>query len=85
MTPEKIHLSQQDTIFFVKPEEIIFCQSDSCYTNVHLTNGKRILIVKSLAKFQKELPSNNGFLRVNQSFLINKRFVQSIDKKKRCI
>ena len=84
MISEKIFLSQQDTIFFVKPEEIIFCQSDSCYTHVHLTSGKRILIVKSLTKFQKELPSKH-FLRVNQSFLINKQFVQSIDKKKRCI
>lgn len=81
---EKIIISQQNRIFFIKPEEIIFCRSDSCYTNIHFFEGKQILIVKSLTKLHKELPPED-FLRVSQSFIINKRFLQSIDKKKRCI
>ena len=84
MTSERIILSQQDNIFFVHPEEILFCQSDSCYTNIHLTTGIRVLIVKSLTKFQNEL-STKDFIRVNQSYLVNRRFVKSIDKRKRCL
>ena len=76
-------LPQQDTIVFVHPDEILYCQSDNCYTNIYLLNGKRILIVKSLTKFHKELPRE--FIRVNQSFLVNRVFVQCIDKKKKII
>ncbi|WP_457126447.1 LytR/AlgR family response regulator transcription factor [Mucilaginibacter sp. HD30] len=84
MTTEKIILSQQDNIFFVHPDEILFCQSDSCYTSIYLITGNRVLIVKSLTKFQSEL-SQKDFIRVNQSYLVNMRFVKIIDKKKRCL
>lgn len=80
---EKIMLSQQDSIFFVKQQEIVYCQSDNCYTKVFLQNQKRILIVKSLTRFHKELPDQ--FVRVNQSYIINKAFVTRIDKKRKTI
>ena len=79
----KIMLSQQDSIFFVKQQEIVYCQSDNCYTKVILQNQKRILIVKSLTRFHKELPEQ--FVRVNQSYIINKLFVSRIDKKRKTI
>ncbi|PWK64899.1 two-component system LytT family response regulator [Mucilaginibacter oryzae] len=84
MSFEKIIISQQNRIHFIKPEEIVFCRSDNCYTNIHFLEGKQILTVKSLTKLHKELLSVD-FLRVNQSFVINRRFIQSIDKKKRSI
>ena len=76
-------LSQQDAILFVKQEDIVYCQSDNCYTRIVLLDKKKILIVKSLTKFHKELPDQ--FVRVNQSFVINKIFVNRIDKKKKTI
>lgn len=83
MSSEKLMLSQQNSIVFVLPREIVYCQSDNCYTNIYLSGGRRILIVKSLTKFHKELPTD--FIRVNQSYLINKEYIVSIDKKKRSI
>lgn len=79
----KIMLSQQESIIFVKHEDILYCQSDSCYTKIFLVNKKHILIVKSLIKFHKVLPRH--FVRVNQSFIVNKLFVERIDKKKKTI
>ncbi|MGC4233596.1 MAG: LytTR family DNA-binding domain-containing protein [Niabella sp.] len=84
MGSEKIHLSEQRTIYLVKPEEIVFCQSDDCYTNVYLVKDKKILIVKSLTKFQKELCPKE-FIRVSQSYLVNRHYIKSIDKKKRLL
>ncbi|RYY38057.1 MAG: LytTR family transcriptional regulator [Sphingobacteriaceae bacterium] len=79
----KIMLSQQQVITFVDPDEIVYCQSDNCYTNVHLLN-ERIMIVKSLTKFSKEL-SETQFIRVSQSYLINTKFVRNINKKDKLI
>lgn len=84
MTTSKIVISQQDYVFFLKPSNIILCQSDNCYTTIHMEDGTKILVVKSLTKFHRELP-NDMFIRVNQSFLINKLFISGINKKKKYI
>ncbi len=84
MSLRKIIISQQNKIFLIKPEEILFCRSDNCYTNIHFLQGKQIFTVKSLTKLHRELISED-FIRVNQSFVVNRRFIQTIDKKKRSI
>ncbi|PTR01149.1 LytTr DNA-binding domain-containing protein [Mucilaginibacter yixingensis] len=84
MQHTKIVIAQQSHIYFVNTEDIVYCQSDDCYTNIHLVDNNKILLVKSLTKFHKELPQE-VFLRVNQSNLINKAFVKTIDRKKKLI
>lgn len=81
---QKIIIPQQDVIHFVDPFQILFCQSDSCYVSIYLSDGRRHLVVKSLSKFSKEL-SPEIFIRVNQSFVVNKTYITSIDKRKRSI
>jgi len=81
---EKIIIPQQNVIYLVNISEIIFCQSDDCYTRVYVVGGQRHLIVKSLTKFAKELNSPI-FIRVNQSYLVNKCYIKCIDKKNKCI
>jgi len=78
----KIMLCSQDYIRFVLPEAIIFCKSDNYYTDIHLCGGERVMISKSLAKFSKDL-STETFIRVSQSYLVNKHFIRMINKKKR--
>jgi DNA-binding LytR/AlgR family response regulator len=77
-------IPQQNVIHVIDQLQIIFCQSDDCYTWVHLKDGQRHLIVKSLIKFSKEL-NPTLFIRVNQSYLINKSYIKIIDKKKKCL
>ncbi len=78
----KVVISQQDNIFFIDPSEIIYMKSDNSYTNFYLRDGRQLLVSKSLAKVQKDFTSS-VFIRVNQSFLINKNYINCIDKKKR--
>ena len=83
MITKRITLPQQDSILFVNTHEIVYCQSENCYTHVYLLNGKRILVVKSLTKFHQELTP--GFIRVSQSYVINRSFIEGIDKKKKAV
>jgi len=80
----KIIISQQNLIHFIEPSEIIFCQSDNCYTSLYTVHDERYVIVKSLSKFTLELNSAE-FIRVHQSYLINKKYIQRINRKKKCI
>ena len=84
MPATKIMIYQQERIILINPEEIVFCKSNNCYTEICLYDGKRVLAVISLTKFHKELTSIN-FIRINQSYIINKQYIQSIIKKKRSI
>ncbi|WP_369414815.1 LytTR family transcriptional regulator DNA-binding domain-containing protein [Paradesertivirga mongoliensis] len=81
---EKLIVPSQDYVRFIDKGEIVLCKSDSCYTWIHLVDGEELVICKSLTKLSLELHSTH-FIRVNQSFLVNKGFIKLIDKKKKHI
>lgn len=80
----KIVIASQDHLRFINEEEILFCKSDNCYTYIFLSTTEKLIVSKSLAKFSKELNSSD-FVRVSQSFLINIKYIRSIDKKRKLI
>jgi DNA-binding LytR/AlgR family response regulator len=81
---KKIVIHSQDRLRFVAPHEIMVCKSDNCYTSLYLVNGEEVIMCKSLTKIAKELDSFL-FVRVNQSYLVNRDFIKSVDKKKKII
>lgn len=68
--PEKIALHTQDKIQLVALKNIIRCEADGNYTSFHFTEGKELLVTKTLKEFD-ELLSNFGFIRTHQSHLAN--------------
>jgi len=77
-------ITQQNSIHFIDFEQIIYLKSDNSYTSLFIRGGKTIMVSKSLAKFQKELESKH-FIRVNQSYLVNKNHIESVDKRNKFI
>lgn len=77
--PQRIALSTGDGMVFVNTPEIMYCQSESNYTNVILVTGEKYLLAKSLKEFEDTL-SGNDFYRIHNSYLVNlnqvKRFVR---------
>lgn len=69
-TPSKIALATKEKIEFVEPDEIISCESDSNYTNVYLTGGRKRLISRTLKDFEEMLGGHN-FFRTHHSHLVN--------------
>jgi two-component system, LytTR family, response regulator len=61
---------------FVKPEQIIRCESSNSYTSFYLTDGKMIMVSKAIFEYE-ELLKDYGFIRCHQSHLINKAKVKS--------
>jgi two-component system LytT family response regulator len=78
----KIIIPSQDIIHLVDQTEVLFCQSDNCYSTIYLADGRNFILVKSLTKLEKEL-NLPFFIRVNQSYLVNKQFIERIDRKKK--
>jgi two-component system LytT family response regulator len=72
----RIALSTQKETRFVKPQEIIRCESSNNYTTVYLTDGSKLLVSKGIYEFE-EMLREYGFIRCHQSHLVNKAQVKS--------
>ncbi|MBT0607689.1 LytR/AlgR family response regulator transcription factor [Aequorivita echinoideorum] len=65
----KITIPLQNGFEVLQMEDILYCQADDNYTQIFLKKGKR-LVSKTLKFFEDSL-SENGFVRVHKSFLVN--------------
>ncbi|PQJ78388.1 LytR/AlgR family response regulator transcription factor [Polaribacter porphyrae] len=77
--PDRISLHTSEKIFIVDLEDIIRCKADNNYTTFYLNNNTKILVSKTL-KYYSDLLKGNGFLRVHQSHLVNKKYIKEYIK-----
>ena len=75
----RIALSSTQEIRYVKPSDIIRCESSNNYTTFYLTSGEKLLISKPIY-FYEELLNDYGFICCHQSHLVNRKFVTSFIK-----
>lgn len=65
----KITIPTQNGFEVLEMENILYCQADDNYTQIYLKTGKR-LVSKTLKYFEDSL-SENGFVRIHKSYLVN--------------
>ena len=75
----RIALSSAHEIRYVKPAEIIRCESSNNYTTFHFVSGEKLLISKPIY-FYEDLLQDYHFIRCHQSHLVNKKFITSFIK-----
>lgn len=75
----RLVLKTQESVHVVDLDHIIRCEADRNYTSFFLTEGKKILVSRTLKDYETLLSGHN-FLRVQQSHLINLNFVDRYDK-----
>ena len=68
--PVKITLATKESLELVDPHDITYCESDSNYTMVHLRDGRKKLISRTLGEFEEMLEPFH-FCRTHNSYLVN--------------
>jgi two-component system LytT family response regulator len=76
---EKIVLKTSDKIYLVKLDDIVRCEAENNYTVFHLKDGNKIMVSKTIKTYET-LFSENDFIRVHQSHLVNLNYIQHFDK-----
>jgi two-component system LytT family response regulator len=71
----KIALPVAEGFIYVYATDIIRCEASSNYTYVFLTEGKKVIISKTLAVYE-EILKDYGFARVHHQHLINLKYVE---------
>jgi len=75
----KIGLPVQGGVQYFPLEEIVRLQSQSNYTTFYLTHSREFLVSKTLKEYD-EMLSEQGFVRVHQSHLINVDHISQYQK-----
>ena len=80
MSSHIIALSALNEYILTTEEDIISCHSSGNYTEVNLTDGRRVVLSKTLKEVQQSFRTNY-FVRVHHSHLINLRHAIKFLKK----
>jgi two-component system LytT family response regulator len=78
-SPEKIPLSTNNGLVFVKLADIMYCESNGNYTNFFLRDGKYIVVSRQLGEYEKLLPEAS-FTRIHDKYIIHLTFIKEYIK-----
>ena len=76
---KKLVLKTSDKIHILDVKDIIRCESENTYTTFYTNTGNKILVSKSIKKYE-EMLCPIGFMRTHQSHLINLNYIAYFDK-----
>lgn len=72
-----ITVKKNDKLIFIKLDDVAFFEADNNYTNIHC-DSENYLSTESISNLENKLPDN--FLRIHRGIIINKDFVNDIQK-----
>lgn len=76
---KKLILQDLSNIYVVDEAEIVRCESDGNYTSFYLSDGRTIVVSKTMKEYAALL-NNERFFRIHHSHLINLSFFLRYDK-----
>ena len=76
---QKIGIPTMQGFSFINIEEIIRCEADQRYTQIHTKDGKKCMSTRNLKEFE-HLLEQHPFFRVHHSHLINLNFIDKYVK-----
>ena len=79
--PSKLMLPTLEGFEVVKPAQIMYCEADNNFTKFYLTDGRKLLICRTL-KYFEDMLAGSQFVRIHRSHMINMDFVVRYTKGK---
>lgn len=73
--PQKLAISTSFGLEYLTIKDIIRIEADGRYSEIHLTDGNKLVVAKNLIEFQ-ELLEGNDFFRIHNSHIINLRYLK---------
>jgi two-component system, LytTR family, response regulator len=77
---KRIAVPSAQTIHFFKPSEIIMIKGEAAYSEIHLSNGSKLLASRNLKHFEDMLKDIPIFFRSHKSYIINRQQVKEYVK-----
>lgn len=74
----KIIIPQSNGFEILKLDEIVYIKAEGSYAKIFLENEKKLTVSHNLKYFEDMLRSENFFIRIHRSFLVNIHFAKRI-------
>jgi len=82
--PQKLRLNARKGYVMIHPHEIIYCQADWSYTELWLSKEKKEVVSMNIGKLEELLPETQ-FTRISRSILVNRAYIEKLDRKTRLV
>jgi two-component system, LytTR family, response regulator len=79
----QIVLKDIDKTYFIKMEDILYCEAEGSYTKFYISNSEPIFVSRNLRSYE-ELLAPAGFIRTHHSCLVNPNKIKVYDRKTDC-
>jgi two-component system, LytTR family, response regulator len=66
----RLALPASDGLVFVNVDQILYCEATGNYTNIHMDDGRKFVVSRTLKEYE-DLLEEQDFFRIHNSFLIN--------------
>jgi len=76
---QKIAFPQREGYEFIPAGNILYCNAEGAYTDIHLTGGKKFLVSKTLGDIEEMLPSDI-FHRIHHSTIVNLENITNLSR-----
>lgn len=77
---KQIVLKDVDKTYFIRLNDILYCEAQGSYTKFYLTNAEPIFVSRNLRSYE-ELLAPAGFIRTHHSCLVNPSKIKIYDRK----
>ncbi len=77
---DKLKISTFNGFTLIEIKDILRLESDSNYTQVHLVDGSKLIVSKTMKEFEPFL-SEDSFFRIHRSHIINTNFIKGYNSK----
>ncbi len=68
-----------DSIRFIKIDEIVYLEARMNYTHIYMKNGEKYVASRTIKEYE-ELLSPSTFIRIHNSYIINKDYLQKYER-----
>ena len=77
---EKIAVPTSSSLLFLDTKDIIYIKGEGAYSDVILKDKKNILVSKNLKNFEDIFSTDDRFIRVQKSYIVNFDYISSVTR-----
>mgnify|MGYP001581531863 CR=1 FL=1 len=74
-----IQVHTSSGVYYFSPLEIIRCEASNNYTWFYLTGKRKVLVAKTMGKYEASLSENN-FIRIHRTDIVNISHISRVEK-----
>ncbi|HEY0653739.1 MAG TPA: LytTR family DNA-binding domain-containing protein [Chryseosolibacter sp.] len=71
----RLAVPSSEGLVFVSVDNILYCEASGNYTNIHMSDGRKFVVSRTLKEYE-EMLDGLDFFRIHNSFLINLHLIK---------